>query len=466
MTALTNEEFLRRCKEIHGNRYKYLDGYKGGKIKIRIECQEHGIFLQAAGKHLIGQNCPKCAMISGKNKSKKTNDQFIKDAIKLHGNKYDYSRVNYINAKTKVIICCKDCNKFFDQTPNSHLGKRGCPTCKSLTKEKLLEKVREIHEDKYEYILEKEIVHMRDNIKIRCKECNITFEQNVNNHLRGYGHSVCGMKKAGINKRKSFEQFSEEATNIHGNKFEYNKDTYTISRTNMEIKCLKCGTIFKQTPDSHLRTIHACPECSNKEGHDKLRKDKDILIGEFKEAHGDSYDYSLVEYINSYTKIKIICNTCKNIFEQQPGHHRRGTGCIYCLFSRGEKQILRILKDKGILSIPQFELPSLKNRYYDYNFKKANRKIIFEYDGIQHFEETYFFDQILEEIQLIDIIKTHAAIKAGYTVIRIDYTIEFEDLEKIMDYAFLIPENCNLYISNPKLYSWLVEGVQYLEDVL
>lgn len=65
---------------------------------------------------------------------------------------------------------------------------------------------------------------------------------------------------------------------------------------------------------------------------------------------------------------------------------------------------------------------------------------------------------------MIDIIKTHAAIRAGYIVIRIDYTIKLKDIEKVLDYAMKIPIGYNLYVSNAKMYSWLIEGVQYLED--
>jgi hypothetical protein len=60
--------------------------------------------------------------------SLKTREQFIVDAVKIHGDKYDYSKVNYLGNKVKVIIVCKNHGEFM-QTPNDHTGKHGCRKC-------------------------------------------------------------------------------------------------------------------------------------------------------------------------------------------------------------------------------------------------------------------------------------------------------------------------------------------------
>ena len=57
-----------------------------------------------------------------------TTEQFVKRAKRQHGNKYDYSRVSYKKAKTKVEIVCKKHGPFL-QTPDSHLSGRGCRKC-------------------------------------------------------------------------------------------------------------------------------------------------------------------------------------------------------------------------------------------------------------------------------------------------------------------------------------------------
>lgn len=120
---LTNEEFILKAKEIHGDRYDYsLVDFTKMSEEIEIICTEHGMFKQIANKHLIGHNCQKCSgsyMDSG---------FFCEKAKSVHGDRYDYSKVEYINNKTKVVITCTEHGEF-EQTPSNHLLGRGCPEC-------------------------------------------------------------------------------------------------------------------------------------------------------------------------------------------------------------------------------------------------------------------------------------------------------------------------------------------------
>jgi len=59
---------------------------------------------------------------------RKTIEEFIEDARRVHGDKYDYSEVDYKNNKTKVSIICKKHGLFY-QTPNDHLSGYGCKKC-------------------------------------------------------------------------------------------------------------------------------------------------------------------------------------------------------------------------------------------------------------------------------------------------------------------------------------------------
>ena len=119
------EDFIKKAKSVHGDKYDYsLVEYKGSKNKINIICLVHGTFSQEANSHLIGNGCPSCA---GKNK---TTDEFIKDVIKIHGEKYDYSKTLYTTAINNVIISCKIHGDFL-QLPHNHLRGSGCPACKN-----------------------------------------------------------------------------------------------------------------------------------------------------------------------------------------------------------------------------------------------------------------------------------------------------------------------------------------------
>lgn len=128
---LTTEEFIKRAKEVHGERYDYsLVDYKKSQTKIKIICHEHGIFEQRPNDHLSNKGCKQCGL-KQKNKNKTLSlKQFIEKAKLIHGNKYDYSKTVYVHSKQKVIITC---NKHgdFKQRPTRHLCGDGCPICNS-----------------------------------------------------------------------------------------------------------------------------------------------------------------------------------------------------------------------------------------------------------------------------------------------------------------------------------------------
>jgi very-short-patch-repair endonuclease len=137
----STDQFILSAKTIHNNIYDYsLVNYVNNRMKIKIICSKHGIFEQAPYSHLNGNGCPKCAVIKNSGILKKTQQEFINESIKLHNNKYDYSKVNYINAHTKIIIICPEHGEF-KQKPNNHLNGRGCPSCSQSKGEKIIENI-------------------------------------------------------------------------------------------------------------------------------------------------------------------------------------------------------------------------------------------------------------------------------------------------------------------------------------
>lgn len=128
-TRLSKSEFINKSIEKHGNKYNYDKViYKNTRTKVRIICPEHGEFEQLPLNH-FRHGCKECSCIERSNKQAKTNKQFIEKAIEIHGNRYDYTKVNYKNAHSKISIICRT-HGFFKQTPNSHLRGRGCRKCK------------------------------------------------------------------------------------------------------------------------------------------------------------------------------------------------------------------------------------------------------------------------------------------------------------------------------------------------
>ncbi len=126
---LTQEQFIEKAKAIHGDRYDYSKvEYINGKIKIKISCSKHGIFIQQPEHHLYGSGCQKCAIERKPQCCHLSTNQFIINANKINGNKYDYSNARYTGNKNKVKIICKIHGEF-QQTPNNHLRGTQCPKC-------------------------------------------------------------------------------------------------------------------------------------------------------------------------------------------------------------------------------------------------------------------------------------------------------------------------------------------------
>lgn len=128
---LTNEIFIQRAKEVHGDKYDYSSiKYVDYHTPVLINCFKHGLFLQSPAEHLNGKGCKKCGYETVSKSLKSNAEIFIEKAKSIHGDKYDYSLVDYKNSKTKVKIICKKCGNIFEQTPDKHLKRNGCPNCR------------------------------------------------------------------------------------------------------------------------------------------------------------------------------------------------------------------------------------------------------------------------------------------------------------------------------------------------
>jgi hypothetical protein len=248
---------------------------------------------------------------------------FIEKAKLIHGDKYDYSKVDYKNCSTKVKICCKIHGEF-EQTPNNHLSGYGCGKCagtaKSNTNE-FIKKVKLINGDKYDYS-NVDYKNSTTKVKIGCK-IHGEFEQTPKLHLKGHGCLKCG-NILNANKRKTpFEDFIKKCVEKYGDLYDYSKVDYKNCDTNITIKCKKHGE-FLQTPYQHLNS-NGCKKCS---GHYTMTTDE--FIKKSIKVHGDTYDYSYVNYIDSTTEVIIKCKKHGN-FKQKPVYHYwNEAGCPKC----------------------------------------------------------------------------------------------------------------------------------------
>jgi hypothetical protein len=132
-------DFISKAKEIHGDRYDYsVSQYIDSQTPIKIICSKHGIFEQPPDQHLSHCGCRNCYLDSNGNKTRKTLEEFIERANKIHNNLYRYDKFIYVNAQTKGIIICPIHGEFL-QNSLSHIGIQcGCPICKKSKGEKLI----------------------------------------------------------------------------------------------------------------------------------------------------------------------------------------------------------------------------------------------------------------------------------------------------------------------------------------
>lgn len=125
---LTTKEFIENAVKVHENKYDYSKVvYVNNNTKVEIMCKEHGSFWQTPRVHICSKSeCPKCSGVF------LDKDLFVEKANKIHNNKYDYSKVKYVDSKTKVCIICPQHGEF-NVVPNNHLSSNvGCPKCSKL----------------------------------------------------------------------------------------------------------------------------------------------------------------------------------------------------------------------------------------------------------------------------------------------------------------------------------------------
>jgi hypothetical protein len=323
MAKLTTEDFIRKARLVHGEKYDYSKAeYNGDRNKIIIICPKHGEFLQSPYNHLEGKGCPKCV---GRGLTK---EDFIKEAKTIHGEKYDYSKVVYGKSTDKVIIICPEHGEFEIQ-PTIHLNnKRGCTKCTGhyMDEKYFKEKASKLHNNKYDYskVIYK---HNAKKIIIICREHG-EFSQTPNSHFNGAGCPTCGTILQADGKRFTTKEFIIEAKAIHGNKYDYSKVNYIGMHDKITIICPEHGE-FKQEPSSHLHNGSGCSKCGDILRGLSRRNTQDEFIEKAKAIHGDKYDYSKVNYVTVHDKITIICRE-HGEFLQDPSNHLVGAQCPKC----------------------------------------------------------------------------------------------------------------------------------------
>ena len=431
----TVKDFVYKAKQVHSNKYNYSNiNFVNLNTKITITCPVHGDFEQTPAAHLTGKGCRKCGIFSRGLKKKLTTEKFIIKATQVHGNKYDYSKVVYVSAHTKVIIICHEHGEFL-QTPANHLYGKNCYKCgrvvTGLNKRTLiddfLKKAKQVHGCKYDY---SKVDYINTNTKITIT-CPVhgDFEQIPANHLFGANCSKCSKVH-----RPTTEEFINRAIQVHGNKYDYSKVVYTTTVEKIKIIC-KIHGVFEQTPNGHL-SGRGCVKCSG-----KYTPTTEEFINRAIQVHGNKYDYSKVIYLEAYDKITIICNKHGEFRQTPSAHLNKKAGCPGCNESKGEKIISSILEKNNIICKREYKIKELVekyNKHFEYDFYLPEYNLLIEFHGIQHYEYIPYFHkkgkQDLLKQKKRDREKKLHALYWGYGYLEISYIslkkINIGELEK------------------------------------
>ena len=197
-------------------------------------------------------------------------EQFISDCRKTHGDRYDLSNVVYVGVDYKIIVKCNKCGNVFTPTANNFKRNKSKCRChskpnKTILRDKFIKSCNELYDNKYNY---DQAVYLNNKIPLEVI-CPIhgSFWKTPLSHLNrntGCPECVSGTTKWDTAK------FIREATSIHGNKYDYSKAIYNNGITPIIIICPVHGE-FMQKPVNHIHDKNGCPTCRESKGEKKIR---------------------------------------------------------------------------------------------------------------------------------------------------------------------------------------------------
>ena len=376
MRKRTLGEFIYEARKVHGDKYDYSRVvYESSVKKVCIICPEHGEFWQIADAHLRGAQCPVCYRLSRRSNA----ETFITKCKELYGDRYDYSKVNYVHSKQKVCIIFPEHGEFW-MSPNAHMRGHRCPKCfgtPKKTNEQFIEQARAIHGNKYDYSKVK-YERGKEKVCIICPEHG-EFWQSPYTHLKGAQCPACSKVQ-----RITQEIFIERCTKLHNGKYDYSKVKFKHVMKHVCIICPEHGE-FWQKPGIHLRG-YGCPICG---GSQQLTTEE--FIEKANKVHNNKYDYSKTNYINYRTKVCIICPE-HGEFWQVPNYHLFGAGCPVCPESNMEGEIRHLLLSNNIAFEQEkgFDWLVYHRRMF-LDFFLPEYGVAIECQGGQHFFPTQLF---------------------------------------------------------------------------
>lgn len=376
--------FKLKAIKVHKGYYLYdkVD-YVDNRTKVNIVCPLHGDFWQTPSAHVNGQRCPKCANITRGDTLRSTSERFKERALKVHKGRYCYDEVVYVNAMSPVKIICK-VHGVFEQIPMAHLIGNGCPKCagRRRTNDEIISMFTELHGDKYDYS-RVEFSKMHNKVCMVCHKKDKhgvehgEFWQTPAKHLTGQGCPKCGNERRNDHKKIDVDNFIKRANKVHKSFYDYSEITCLNSlHDKVNIRCPKHG-VFTQLAYDHLAG-HGCVKCAV----DESRVTTEEFIERSTKIHNGKYDYSMTVCNGTTDEVEIGCPS-HGVFTQVAGTHLKGRGCPKCgkIISVNENELYDFVCNLvGSENVERNDRSVLDGREIDIYI--PSMKIGIEYNGV------------------------------------------------------------------------------------
>ena len=348
---LTAEQFIAKAKAKHGDTYSYDKCvYVRARDRVTITCNIHGDFIQIAADHTCRSRksgCPKCDREERAAAATKTTETYIKEAQKVHGDRYDYSQTEYKHSLQDVVILCKEHGPF-QQTANNHLTGSGCRRCnlvgphtihsspaKSHSTASFIQQAKSIHKDTYGYG-KVEYINSTSVVTVTCR-IHGDFLIKPISHIHGKAGCVkCGNEASAMKRRHPVEEFVRQATAKHGDRYDYSQVVYTNIDTAVAILCETHG-LFKQSAYNHIRG-QGCPSCAVQQMTDNKGYSTQTYIEAANNVHKEKYTYANCVYTGSNDKVAVSC-AAHGDWHTKAYSHLQGKGCPRCRSSANSSKM-------------------------------------------------------------------------------------------------------------------------------
>lgn len=259
--------------------------------------------------------------------SKLSLEDFLRQAINVHGTKYEYDVATYDGSKSPLRIQCPH-HGWFEKSLGNHIsGKQGCPTCARIS----------------------------------------------------------GDKK----RRKTLDQFINEAKVIHGDSYHYDHFVYQNASTKSWITCPTHGK-FEQTPDVHVNQKCGCPECGKLRTLRAMRLSDEEILNLIKDSIGSTYDTSLVKERPNHSEIPLVCDK-HGKFVKHLEAIRQGHGCSECSKKFGKMQN-EWLRSLGVDQVLWQKRVYLEDRFIVADAFDPNTNTVYEFWGDYHHGNPKVYD--------------------------------------------------------------------------